>query len=870
MMLILKKRRGLIFWSVLCLCLLLGGGQMMAQASDPGAGALVINEFVAANGDSLADEDGESSDWIEIYNRSGSAVNLAGWALTDDPEQPYKWPFPQRTLGRQEYLVVFASGKDRTGGEALHTNFRLSKEGDFLALYNLLDATFTDVITRYPVQFRDVAYGRYGDEDSFSYLDRPTPGAPNDASQVWTGAVAPIVFSVTRGYYLRPFSLELSTATPGATIRYTTDGSPPSDSNGRVYAGPLAIDRTTTVRAVAFKPDHVPSPAAGQTYILLAPDDDGGAEPLPALALALEEGSAAEVSSGRAGERAVSLELIDPDGEGPGFQVIAGLRRYETGGGLPVFRLFFRGEYGAAALDYPLFHDAPVDSFNTLLLAPFDGPNQWLRESQLAMSNLGAHGLPVRLYLNGEDMGRYTALERPDAAFMAAYIGGEGESWFVADQDGPLDNGLPGEQAGLLSDLFTLLSLTGRFEGDLAGSMAEVYSEAAGYLDPDQLSDAVILSWYGRALGWPMPNWYAAIRLGDLPGRGLLVFGEPLPPGRVSTGGALQRLFEVSLESPDFKMRFADRLFSHLSKNGPLADGAALERWQRIEQAGGETGLAVTARMEGLAADLFRQAREAGYYPLLDPPLLSGDGSVVEPGFVLTMSLPVADCPDCTIYYTTDGSDPRLPVTGEVSPAADAYNGPLVLQETVRVKARLAAPGPAGLTWSAMQEAFFSVTRPGYQALRLSEIMYNPAAGDDYEFIEFWNSGRQPLELANLSLVEGIYFTFPPHTPPLEPGERRVLVSNPAAFAELYPGVEIAGSYDGHLSNKGEKLILVDAAGQTVLAVEYSDGNGWPVSADGRGDSLVLRENSADPNDPRSWQASTHVNGAPGARDPGL
>jgi hypothetical protein len=541
--------------------------------------------------------------------------------------------------------------------------------------------------------------------------------------------------------------------------------------------------------------------------------------------------------------------------------VTAGLRRYQAAGGPPTFRLFFRGEYGAAQLEYHLFPDAPVASFNTLLLVPFDGPNQWLRESQAAMSNLGAHGLPVRLYLNGQDGGLYTALERPDGAFMAAYMGGEAESWFVAGQDGPLDDDLPGEQARLLTDLFTLLSLAGQVREELPG----VYAEAAGYLDPDQLSDAVILSWYAQALDWPAPNWYAAVRLGDLPGRGRLVLGEPLPPDQAAAAGdTFQRLFEAALANPDFKMRFADRMYHHLAEDGPLAGSAALARWQRIDPA--ET--AVAARMEDLAANLVRQAREASYYPPLDPPLLNTQGSVVEPGFVLTLSLPGADCPDCVIYYTTDGSDPRLPVTGEVNPAAAVYNGPVVLDESARLKARLAAPGPAGWVWSAQQQATFSVTRPGYQALRISEIMYNPPAGDDYEFIEFWNSGDRPLELANLSLVEGIYFNFPPHIPLLEPGERRVLVSNPAAFAELYPDVPIAGSYDGHLSNKGEKLILADAGGQTVLEIEYADGNGWPVSADGRGDSLVLRADGADPNQPQNWRASTHVNGSPGADDP--
>lgn len=84
----------------------------------------MINEFVADNGTGLTDEDGDYSDWIEIYNQSNSPLNLAGWALTDDPNQPAKWTFPDSTLGSHEYLVVFASDKNRQGGTsgaALHT-----------------------------------------------------------------------------------------------------------------------------------------------------------------------------------------------------------------------------------------------------------------------------------------------------------------------------------------------------------------------------------------------------------------------------------------------------------------------------------------------------------------------------------------------------------------------------------------------------------------------------------------------------------------------------------------------------------------------------------------------------------------------------
>jgi hypothetical protein len=263
--------------------------------------------------------------------------------------------------------------------------------------------------------------------------------------------------------------------------------------------------------------------------------------------------------------------------------------------------------------------------------------------------------------------------------------------------------------------------------------------------------------------------------------------------------------------------------------------------------------------MEGNAARLVERAIEAGYYPDVDPPEFSQAGGLVETGFSLEMTSEG----EGTIYYTTNGSDPRMPVTGELGPGVMAYDQPLLLEADTHVKARVLR----GQVWSALQEARFDVVEQDNR-LRVSELMYNPLEGDDYEFIELKNVGNQELELANLGLIEGIYFTFPADTPPLGPGETVVLVSNPDSFAERYPGVPIAGVYEGNLSNKGEQIILADAQGQILLDITYGDDNGWPVSADGRGDSLVLVDESGNPNNPITWRASLNLNGSPGADEP--
>jgi hypothetical protein len=120
-----------------------------------------ISEFMAVNDSVLADENGDFSDWIEIYNPDASAVSLAGYHLTDDAANLVKWTFPAVTLNAGDYLVVFASNKDRVDpGSELHTNFRLSSGGEYLALIAPDGTTVTsDFAPVYPPQFADESFG---------------------------------------------------------------------------------------------------------------------------------------------------------------------------------------------------------------------------------------------------------------------------------------------------------------------------------------------------------------------------------------------------------------------------------------------------------------------------------------------------------------------------------------------------------------------------------------------------------------------------------------------------------------------------------------------------------------------------------------
>jgi len=236
-------------------------------------GDVIINEIVVGNLTGLTDEDGERPDWIEIYNRGANSVNLLGWSLTDNPDVPGQWTFPSTILGPGQYLIVFASGKDRRSplpGNKYHTNFKLDLFGDYVALFNpesprLAVSQFNP---GFPEQRNDYSYGLDQTTNAWRYFQAPTPGGPNGSSLI-TSILPPPHFSVERGFFDAPFNLLLTTPLPGATIIYTDDGSEPTLSNGHIYSAPIQISATIIIRAAAFATSYLPSRVRTHSYIYL-------------------------------------------------------------------------------------------------------------------------------------------------------------------------------------------------------------------------------------------------------------------------------------------------------------------------------------------------------------------------------------------------------------------------------------------------------------------------------------------------------------------------------------------------------------------------------------------------------------------------
>ena len=258
----------------------------------------------------------------------------------------------------------------------------------------------------------------------------------------------------------------------------------------------------------------------------------------------------------------------------------------------------------------------------------------------------------------------------------------------------------------------------------------------------------------------------------------------------------------------------------------------------------------------GRTSEYLGYLQAAGYYPATVAPAFSG--GTVSSG--TAVNFPVAGN---TVYFTTDGSDPRLP-GGGINPLASIGTTTTINQNTL-----LRARSKSATEWSALNEAFYTVTTPLTAGdIVFSEIHYNPQGDDDSEFIELYNPTSHAVNLRGAKFTAGISYDFPDNRDvSLAPGQRLILVASLFNFQQRY-GIDIpvAGVYFDRLGNDGDTLTLTAPGNVPLFTLNYADAAPWPDSADGDGYSLVLA-NPAAPADPNSWRTSSSVNGTPGTTD---
>ena len=471
--------------------------------------SLKINEFLAANTTGITDEDGETSDWIEIYNPDDQAINLQGLSLTDDFSSPSKWIFPSIEAPAHGFLLIWASGKDRRISSNFHTNFKLDKSGEEIGLYTQ-DGTALDKIAFGP-QVANLSYGRYPDGDVWMPSLKPTPGKANQPS------VPAPVFSQEQGFYPDAIVLELSSPVAGAVIRYTLDGSNP-EAVSPAYAAPLTISATTVIRAATFVSASQKSVIVTRSYFI------NETFSLPVLSLVVDPDSLKDKkrgiyanydSSGANWERPAHLTFFDQF-RLPGFDAESGVRIHGSASRdypKKSFRVYFRADYGVEQIEYPLFPDAGMPHYSRFVI--HNGgedvmfyPGRWelfknmlVRELGKGTLQIAAAARPALLYLNGRIFGIYTLRERVDDDYLKDHYGLEKDQLDLLQGDTSVFMEVQYGDRTEWNETYSHFK-----SHNLADSLN--YARACSMVDVDNFRDYMIVSSYSGNHDWPQNNYY--------------------------------------------------------------------------------------------------------------------------------------------------------------------------------------------------------------------------------------------------------------------------------------------------------------------------------------------------------------------------
>lgn len=527
-------------------------GTVYATGQNPDPGSLVINEFLASNNENIADEDGDFEDWIEILNTGNEPVPMKWFGLTDRKGDYFRWVFPDTSIQPGEFMIVWASGKDRSNpGKPLHTNFRIASEGEPLRLSDF-NGNMLDTVPPVFVP-TDYSYGRKPDGyGQWVYFADPTPGAPNTTDGIPL-LLEPPEFSHESGFYSQSFDLKLQVpdGLDGARIFYTTDGSTPGPDNGLEYTKPVRIeDRTpepndismiptnnyssdhqfnenweeptgqvfkgTVVRAITWAPDAEPLETATKSYFVGDHLDDRYQLPVFSLATDPENFFSPETgiyvndnfwNSGPDWERPVHVSFFEPGGK-PVLAQDAGVRIHGgTSRGRPLksLRMYARRSYGETWFEQPLISGAPVNKYKRFLLR--NSGNDWRRTlfRDALMQKLVEHTSvetqyyrPSIVFLNGEYWGIHNIRMRYDHRYFQTMHNLNREDLILFEGDAEI-------KEGNKSDRNAYLQLREIIQREDVNNPA-IWRTIEDRIDLENFRDYNISNIYFRNTDWPGNN----------------------------------------------------------------------------------------------------------------------------------------------------------------------------------------------------------------------------------------------------------------------------------------------------------------------------------------------------------------------------
>lgn len=535
-------------------------GAAAYRASVTSGQTLAVSEVVSSNS-RLLPLDGEYNDLIELQNVGSEPLLLSDYYLSDKKKNPFLWQLPAVELAPGECYVVQASGREAPR----EAPFKIPATGEALYVSDsngqCVDALYVPPLTP------DTSYGRSG--DALCYYDTPSIGQPNPEGL--TGITQTPQVSLKSGAVSAPAAVTLSGE---GAIYYTLDGRLPTQKSARYDGTPIDVTASCVLRVRALAEGKLWSPTATCHYLF-----DAEKYELPLLCISAEPGAILgpngiyTLYEQRNREIAVNLTLIE-SGQ-TAFSVDCGLKIHGQGSRKlekKSFSVRFRAQYGTGRLEYALFEDSPVTSFNSLVLrcGSEDANRAFFRDEFL--TSLTAQTMPevlyqrykpVNLFIDGAYFGVYYIRERVSDDFVASYLGGE-------EEDVDIIYGWTKAEAGERDDWLALMRYCKR--SDL--SQQENFDYVASQLCLESFMDYYIARAYSGDRDYPNIR-HVRSRGGDGLWRIVnfdLDWGFGTKPaalhqmiGKVSEDAALNTVvINALLENPQFKDQMIRRLVWHL------------------------------------------------------------------------------------------------------------------------------------------------------------------------------------------------------------------------------------------------------------------------------------------------------------------
>ena len=840
---------------------------------------VVINEIMPSNSITIYDEDGDASDWIELYNGSSEQVNLDGYYLSDDSLEITKWQFGSAVIEPGEYLIVFASDKNKFA-DYWHTNFKISASGEEILLNDgsgtIIDQVFV------PASRSDISYGRISDGSLTWIFQESTPGSSNTGIAIKDYS-DPVAVSLPGGFYSSAVLVELSAG--DSRIFYTLDGSDP-DSNSTEYTAPVSIQETRVLKAVSFKENHLPGLTSYNTYFINETTD------LPVISLSADPYDLFDANFGiytnytMDWERPAHVEFFEDDNS-PGFSENCGIEifgSYSASQAQKSFTVKFKDQYGVSKIEYPLFSDFSITTFKSFVLrnSGNDFPYTHIRDAvmEALVKDLDIDYLeyrPATTFINGEYWGIYNIREKINEHYIASR-----HPEVDLDNIDLLENNIDVIQGDALSyqQLIDYISTN-----DMTTDVAYAYLDSV--IDLDECILYFAAQAYYDNMDWPGTNikfWRERSETGKWRwilfgldfGFGLYAHGEwedhiafmfsPVET-RYSNPPWATLLQRKLIENPTIRNRFINQIADLLNTNftstrvvtiiDSLANNIAGEipRHRMRWGLSGENLNKMKAFAQNRPAFLRDHVRS--YFDC------GNDGritvNVTEGGAVQlnTLTLQSADSPSRGMYFI--GNPVQLKAIPAPGYKFDGWSGAVTSDD--------AALSLSVAVRSTTISASFSASSSGSAEIVINEINYNSAEDfDSGDWIELYNPGEQEVDIGGWYFSDSDdshKFIFAAGTV-IDSGSYLVLVENESAFTTCFPEVQnYTAAMDFGLSGSGELIRLVNNSGQIIDSLKYDDEVPWPVEPDGDGATLELVDAKSDNAIAENWKAS-QGHGTPG------